>query len=335
MKPRFLLSSSLFVSLSFLAACGGGETVAATVDATLGLPVMTRPASWTEGKAALGKLLFFDGRLSSDGQMSCATCHVHELGWTDGKQFSAKVDGKLNTRNSPSLYNVAYQPHFYWDGRAPSLEANITAAWKGHMRGGADATEAVAAIAAVAGYAKDFQAAFGAAPGETSIVEALASFVRSLQSGGSRYDRFQGGKKDALTADEQAGMQLFQQACVICHAGALLTDHQFHNVGIGMTAETPDPGRNKVDTRAAPSSFKTPSLRSVSKTAPYFHDGSVATLEEAVRIRATGGIANPYLDPLMAPVKAKNFTADDISKIVAFLKSLASEESFTNPTLPQ
>ncbi len=250
------------------------------VSPTLGLPAMTRPASWSEAKAELGKKLFFDTRLSSNDKMSCSTCHEPERAFTDGQRFSTKVDGKVNTRNSPSLVNVGYQPLFYWDGRADTLEKNVGAAWKGHM--GGDPEKSPAAIVKVEGYAKEFQAVFGRAPTFDDMVDALSSFVRTLQSGGSRYDRFTNGDKSALNADEQAGMTLFLGTCASCHAGALFTDHQFHNVGIGMDAETPDPGRHKVDEKAALGSFKTPSLRSVSLTAPYFHDGSAATLADVV-----------------------------------------------------
>ena len=294
---------------------------------------MTRPASWSEAKAELGKKLFFDTRLSSNAKMSCSTCHEPERAFTDGQRFSTKVDGKVNTRNSPSLVNVGYQPLFYWDGRADSLEKNVGAAWKGHM--GGDPEKSPAAIAKVEGYAKEFQAAYGHAPTFDDMVDALSSFVRTLQSGGSRYDRFTNGDKSALNADEQAGMTLFLGTCASCHTGALFTDHQFHNVGIGMDAETPDPGRHKVDEKAALGSFKTPSLRSVSLTAPYFHDGSAATLEEAVTVMAHGGKANAALDPLLQPVKDRKFDDKQIAQLVAFLRALDGSGIFVKPTLPQ
>jgi cytochrome c peroxidase len=321
----------LFAVLA-IAACSTDATPTKKPAPDLGLPAMTRPAGYSAAKAELGKKLFFDTRLSSNGSMSCSSCHQHELGWTDGKSLSPKVDGSINTRHSPSLYNVGYQPHFYWDGRAATLEGNVEAAWKGHM--GGDPAAMAQKLAGIDAYGKEFQSAFGAAPSGPFMVEALASFVRSLVSGGSRFDQFQAGDTKALTADEQEGWKLFQQACVACHAAPLFTDHLFHNVGIGMTAANVDIGRKKIDDKAAIGSFKTPSLRSISKSAPYFHDGSVATLEEAVRLMAKGGLENEHLDPILGAVKARNYTDAEIGKLVAFLRSLDSVEDFVAPTLP-
>lgn len=326
---------SALAVLSVLASCGDDQA-AAKVDVAMGLPKMERPAGWSEARAELGKQLFFDTRLSSNAAMSCSTCHLHEHGWTDAKQFSTKVDGKVNTRNSPSLYNVGYQPLYYWDGRAPTMEANVAAAWKGHM--GGDADKMAETLKGVDAYAKSFQAAFGTAPTGELIVDALCAFVRSLQAGGTRYDAFVAGDTKALDADEQAGMTLFMANCAVCHTAPLFTDMKFHNVGIGMDAEQPDLGRKaakNAEPDAVEGAFKTPSLRAVGRTAPYFHDGSVATLEEAVRLMAHGGKANEHLDPILVNTLAKNPLDDSsIAKLVAFLKALDPREAFTAPKLP-
>lgn len=319
----------LFVAGSMLASCGGES--AAPVDvmkAPLGLEALTMVASegnpYTREKVELGKHLFFDTRLSSNGQMSCETCHVHEKGWTDGVQFSTKVDGSKNTRNSPTLYNLGYHTHLYWDGRAPSLEANIGAAWKGHMGGKPD--EMAQTLAGIAGYKDLFQKAFGAGPTGENIVQALASFVRSLRAGDSDYDRKQ------LSASAKVGQGIFNTRCVVCHNGALFTDLKFHNAGVGQTE---DIGRGKYD-ESKMGAFKTPTLRNVTKSAPYFHDGSVKTLEEAVTIMAHGGIDNPNLDPLFKiNASLDKLTDNQIKQLIEFLTALESREPFTKPTLPK
>lgn len=282
---------------------------------------MRKNADYTEAKAALGMKLFFDKRLSSNNTTSCETCHIHAKGWTDGIRFSTKVNGKKNTRNSPTLYNVGYHSKMYWDGRAPSMEANIGAAWKGHMGGSADV---VATINKIEGYKSEFQAAFGAEATDKNIPEALAHFVRTLRAGDSAYDRKEMDDK------AKAGKALFvgKAACVVCHVLPLFTDMTFHNTGAGESA---DPGRGKFD-KAMPGAFKTPTLRNIAKSGPYFHDGSIATLEAAVRFMVGGGKANPNLDPLLTK---KDLSDEEIGQLVAFLEALSSDEKFAKPTLPK
>ncbi|MCC6784378.1 MAG: cytochrome-c peroxidase [Planctomycetes bacterium] len=338
MNPRPILALAA-ITLLFPLACSGETPApgngAAAVDPLLGLPKPELPVGFSEAKAELGKQLFFEPRLSASGKTSCSSCHFPEQSWTDARAVSPKDDGKSNTRNSPSLANVARQPHFYWDGRAKTLEANVEAAWKAQMGGKPD--EVAAALAKVDGYAKAFQGAFNAGPTAAHMIEALAHFIRTLHSGGSRYDRFVAGDKSALSADEQAGHALFvgKAMCIVCHTTPLFTDHQFHNVGIGMDAATPDVGRQKVDEKAVLGAFKTPGLRSVSRTAPYFHDGSAATLEDAVRVMAQGGKANAHLDPLLKPIADAKLSDAEIAQLVAFLRALDGVEPFTKPVLPQ
>jgi cytochrome c peroxidase len=289
----------------------------------------------TEAKVALGKQLFFDPRLSGSGTMACVNCHLPEHAFTDQKPLSTKDDGKTNTRNSPTMYNVGYLDRLYWDGRARSLEGNVVAAWKAQLGGKPDAV--AAKLAAVDGYAKSFQAAFGQAPNEANIGQALAAFLRELRSGNSAYDRFVGGEADALDADQKQGWALFvgKGACITCHMPPLFTDRQFHNVGIGMKAETPDVGaaaKNAFDDPKKTGAFKTPTLRDVSRTGPYFHDGSAATLADAVRVMASGGLDNPHKDPLLMDRK---LSEAEIGKLVAFLKALDGKVPFAPPELPK
>lgn len=335
---RFVSSTALAVLALAFAACSGDESSSGSkvpVDPMLGLPKADRPVGFSAAKAELGKQLFFDPRLSASGTMSCASCHEPERAWTDGRAVSPKDDGKANTRNSPSLLGVWRQPQFYWDGRAKTLEANVEAAWKAQMGGKPD--EVAASLAKVEGYASGFLAAFGEGPSAAHLIEALAHFLRTLDAGGSRFDRFAAGDAGALSEEEKAGHALFmgRAMCVACHVPPLFTDHGFHNAGIGMGVEAPDPGRQKVDATAVLGAFKTPSLRSVSRTAPYFHDGSAATLEDAVRVMGAGGVENAHRDPLMVPVAAAKLSEGELGQLVAFLRALDGAEGFVKPALPE
>ncbi len=289
----------------------------------------------TLAKFELGKQLFFDTRLSGTGKTSCSSCHLPDKAFTDGRAKSPKDDGALNTRNSPTMCNVGYLDRLYWDGRAKTLEGNVLAAWKAQIGGKPE--EVAKLLAAVPDYMKAFTDAFKAPPSEATIVQALASFLRGLRSGDSAYDRFAAGKKDALDEAAQKGMELFmgKAGCIVCHTPPLFTDKMFHNVGIGMTAEKPDvgaAGEKAFNDPARTGQFKTPSLRDVAKTGPYFHDGSVASLKEAVTLMASGGIDNKHKDPL---AMNRNLSAEEIDQLVAFLEALSGNVPFTPPAVPK
>jgi len=337
--------SHCWLVLSLLGACSG-DSAQARVDemkTPQGLESVSliTPADnpLTAEKVQLGKQLFFDPRLSGTGTMSCSSCHLPELAFTDQKAVSKKDDGKDNTRNSPTMYNVGYLDRLYWDGRATTLEKNVLAAWKAQIGGKPE--EVAKKLAAVDGYSKAFQAAFGGPPSEDTIVKALASFLRNLRSGGSAYDRMQAGEKGALSEAATKGYELFtgKAGCLVCHTPPLFTDRKFHNAGIGMDAATPDVGaaaKNAFDDPKLTGAFKTPTLRDVAKTAPYFHDGSAKTLTEVVKIMAGGGKQNPHLDALLAPrLAAEPLTDAEIAQIVAFLESLTGKVEFVPPTLPK
>ena len=326
------------LALPLAHGCGGNDADAASVlEAPLGLEVfsLVEPADnpLTLAKAELGKMLFFDTRLSSNNQVSCQTCHQHDKGWTDGIPFSTKVGGAVNTRNSPTLYNVGYQELYYWDGRATSMENNVTAAWKGHMDGDTDAMSAT--LAGIPEYSAKFEEAFGEAPSGENIVMALTSFVRTLRSGNSAWDRYVAGDDSAVSEDVKKGQEIFmvKAACAQCHVPPLYTDMDFHNVGIGIHGDNPDIGRGKEGLDPTrPYAFKTPTLRSVTKTAPYFHDASMDDLEEVVRFMVDGGGENnPNRDEKLKPV---DLSEEEILQLIAFIRSLESTESFTPPTFP-
>lgn len=286
----------------------------------------------TPAKIALGKQLFFDPRLSRDDSVSCESCHFRNLGWTDAKKFSTRVGGVVNPRHTPTLYNVGYLTSWYWDGRAPTLERQIAAAWGGQM--GADPKVVAAKIAAVPGYATQFQQIFSGPPTADNIPMALAAYLRTLNSGLSPWDRYEMGDKRAVSQDAIDGNQLFngKGRCITCHHPGIYSDGQFHNIGLEAGKDKPDLGRNAVTQAVVDTSaFKTPTLRSVGISGPYFHDGSAATLEEAVRYMASGGKPDPNKSPLLT---SAGFTDAEVVKVAAFLRSLTSDEPLMKPTLP-
>src|ERR1041384_4966976 len=199
----------------------------------------------TPEKVALGRQLFFDKRLSGDGSRSCYSCHVCEHGLTDGLPKAIGAFNKQLTRSSPTLWNIGYHKMFYWDGRSPSLEKQAMAAWQGGNMGAKDhETEIVAKINGLQGYRSQFQKVFGGEATAENIMQALSAFERTIISGDTAWDRWQAGEQSAASDAAKRGFDVFKEAkCNNCHDGVLLTDQQFHNVGIGMDAPEPDKGR--------------------------------------------------------------------------------------------
>jgi cytochrome c peroxidase len=331
-----------------LVACGRSpqpETEAPVVWPEIrGYQAMVVPADnpMTPAKVELGKQLYYDNRLSGDGSRSCYSCHLEENGLTDGRPTAIGAYNVALTRASPTLWNIGYHSQFYWDGRSATMEAQARAAWAGGNMGvtGQDGKPSVNDIAArlnqIPGYRSQFQAVFGQDATPENIVMAITAFERTIVANDSAWIRFREGNESALSEEARRGYQLFtgKAQCANCHAGLLLTDLQYHNVGIGMRAANPDLGRFRATQNPADrGAFKTPTLMDVSKSAPYFHDGSVVTLEEAVDLMLRGGIANPDLDRTnLQPV---TLTATERADLLAFLRSLNAEYNVTQPTLPQ
>ncbi len=310
---------------------------------------MTVPADnpMTPEKIELGKKLFFDTRLSKTGKMSCESCHFPDQGWADREALSTKFDGNKNTRHTPTLINVAYYKQWYWDGRAPTLEAQATAAWKGQIGGDPDAV--AMALNGIDAYKNEFQKVFNGPATGDNIAKALATFVRTIKSENSPWDKYQAGDKSAVSEDAVKGFAVFSDTdkanCTLCHLPPLFTDTLFHNVGVGYDKPMPDLGRGKFLGDAAQKAgttdpnaetmqgaFKTPTLRSITETAPYFHDGRAKTLDEAVDFMLKGGIKNPHLDEKLKP---KMISKEERSQLIAFLKSLTPEyKPFEKPKIP-
>jgi cytochrome c peroxidase len=253
----------------------------------------------TPEKIALGRRLFFDRRLSRDGSISCSSCHDPERAFSDGRSVAVGVFGRRGRRNAPALINRGYGRLFFWDGRVASLEEQVLKPIEDPNE--MDMTVGEAALRV------------GLTPSEISL--ALASYVRSILSGDSRFDRFVNGDRAALSAEEQAGLQLFRGKanCVACHVGPNFTDERLHNTGVAWQ------GGGLSDRGAGHGDFKTPTLREVARTGPYMHDGSLASLEDVVEYYDRGGNRNPGLD---AEVRPLHLTAGEKKEIVAFLRCL-------------
>ena len=300
----------------------------------------------TPEKVALGHQLFFDARLSVDGSRSCYSCHQNEHGNGGETPMAIGAQEKPLTRHSPVIWNTAYFEAFYWDGRAGSLEAQAKGAWGGGNMGvGADNLDQKAAeIAKIAGYEKQFAKVFpeeGVTP--DTIAKAISAYERTLICNDTPYDRYAKGDDSALSDDQKAGWGVFmgKGQCVVCHTPPLFSSAMgvpgglYYNVGIGTKGKPEaevDVGRAKVSGNDADwAAFKVPSLRNVAKSAPYFHDGSVATLGEAVKIMAGGGIDNKNKSTLLTD---RGLSGEEMASLVAFLGALDCGGELKQPELP-
>lgn len=288
----------------------------------------------TADKAALGKLLFFDPRLSRDRSQSCATCHQPAHGFAEPRATSKGVRGVAGTRNAPTILNRLFSKEQFWDGRADDLEAQAHGPLTNPVEMAMPSDDAVVQrVRAVRGYAPLFAKAFGS-PGITMarLGQAIAAYERTVTTGDSPFDRWRAGDADAMRPSAVRGFAVFSGKgnCVVCHTGFNFTDEGFHNVGVGMDRKKPDLGRWLVTKQDADrGAFKTPTLRNVALTAPYLHDGSAATLREVIALYDRGGVANRWLAKEMKPLGLTPAEQDDL---LAFLESLTGD--VTNATPP-
>ena len=275
-----------------------------------------------EAASELGRRLFFEPALSADGEVACATCHQPEHGLADGLPRSVGVGGALTERNTPTLFNRALGQRFMWRGDAASLEEQALLPIANPLEMGLPVEQAVARLAEMEEYAGAFERALGGPPTEERLARALAAFVERLWLGDSPFDRFRAGERDALTPQERGGMWFFQSRgqCWRCHGGPNLTDEEFHNTGIGSVEGVPLPGRAALTgDEADRGAFKTPTLRGIELTAPYMHDGSLATLEEVVQFYREGARPNSHLSPHLAPIEMND---EEAANLLAFLRAL-------------
>lgn len=289
----------------------------------------TNPFSWK--KAELGRKLFFDKRLSSNGTVSCASCHQVPEAYGDASTLAVGIEKHVGKRHTPSIINVAYNDYQFWDGRVKTLEEQVLGPISNTNEMSLDKNEesayhdCVARVRQVKEYNSLFKESFGREECTLEdIAMAIATFERTILSGNSPYDRYRAGDKKALSAQQISGLNLFKKlGCVNCHLGDNFTNNRFENIGIGMNEPDPDLGRYIVTKNERDwGAFKVPTLRQVSQTAPYMHDGSLKTLEEVIDYYDKGGIPNRNLHSLMQPL---HLSDQDKKDLVAFLKSLDGE----------
>jgi cytochrome c peroxidase len=277
----------------------------------------------TEAKVRLGRKLFFDPILSADGTVACASCHAPTHGFAGPARLAVGVAGKQGTRNAPSLLNRAYGTSFFWDGRETTLEGQALHPIASPSEMGSNVADAVKRLQGHKDYPAQFAAAFVDGLTAANLARALASFERVLLSGNTRVDRFRSGEIHALTEGERHGLWLYESraGCWRCHSGGNFTDEDFHNTGVSWGKAPADPGRYLVTRQESDRGrFKTPSLRGLTATAPYMHDGSIATLEEVVEFYSRGAGKNANLDPAVVPL---GLSPTDVKDLVAFLKALS------------
>ena len=322
-----------------------------TLEAPLGLgPDLSEfvPADdpLTPAKVALGHQLYFDGRLSRDGTVSCATCHDPAKGWTDNAPVSTGIDGQKGNRSAPTIVNRLLGGTQFWDGRAASLEEQALGPIGNSIEMGFSVEEAVERLNGIEGYRVQFEAVFGGPASPDRIARAIAAFERTVISGASQNDYFEQAlpffdwepeededaeflarvdrildleKEHRMSAEAERGRELFfgKAKCSACHAGQDLTDELFHNIGIGMDAEQPDLGRfAETGEEADRGAFKTPSLRNIADTAPYMHDGSLATLLEVVEHYDGGATPNPWLSDKIFPLELTDAEKVDLVRFL-------------------
>jgi cytochrome c peroxidase len=318
----------------------------------------------TPQKIVLGEKLFFDGRLSADGTVACSTCHDPALAFTDGRPVSIGIKGRVGQRNAPTILNALYNKTQFWDGRAKTFEDQAVLPMTNHFEmGQPNLDAAVKQIAAIGEYQREFREVFGRPLNGADLARAIASYERSQISFDSPFDHFIAGEKTAISDSAKRGWELFntKARCNKCHAlsetkpdPTFFIDQDFHNIGIGIirhnvvalacqaeqlihsgNARAVDDAAIQTDMSALGrflvskkdsdiASFKTPSLRNVLITAPYFHDGSQATLWDAMDHYNKGdGLKNPWLDQDMQPLALSEQEIDDV---VAFMATLTSPQ---------
>lgn len=288
----------------------------------------------TPERVRLGRRLFFDARLSSDGTVACASCHDPAHGFASAAPLAVGIQGRAGTRNSPSLLNRAYGKSFFWDGRSKTLEEQSLEPIANPREMGASVSDVVARLKTDAEYRAAFDAAYPGGVTAENLRRALAAFERVLVSGGSPIDRFQAGDVAALSDSQRIGLWLFESRgqCWRCHRGPNYTDEKFHNTGVAALQAEPDAGRHAAThDEADRGRFKTPSLRDISRTAPYMHDGSVATLREVVESYNRGGGQVSGLDPAIKPL---GLTPEEVGHLVAFLQALDGADKPSGETTP-
>ncbi|MDF2788507.1 MAG: Cytochrome-c peroxidase [Neobacillus sp.] len=283
----------------------------------------------------LGRMLFFDLRLSGNNEVSCQTCHDPDMGYGDNQPTFDKFTGGNGARNSPTVINSGYYTSNFWDGRAASLEEQALGPIQNPDEMNQPLDELIKELSAIKGYQERFQAAFPDGINEQNIAKALAAFQRQIVVKDTPYDKFLEGDTEALTNQEVNGLRLFtgKAFCVTCHNGPNLSDNNFYNIGLN----TEDKGRQAVTGQEGDlGRIRTPGLYGITHTAPYMRDGSLSTLEDVIDYYDRGGDNHPnksfFIQKFMSPI---GLTDEEKADLLAFLKTLGGEPPiFTKPELP-
>ncbi|GGH60305.1 cytochrome c peroxidase [Filimonas zeae] len=316
----------------------------------LGKPPYPADNPWSKEKEQLGKLLFYDPRLSQSGQISCASCHDPELGWGDGRRVSYGHNRQTGRRNAMTVLNTAYYTHLFWDGRAGSLEEQSVFPVQDPKEMAQTLTAMVSNVRGIKGYREYFKKAFNSDSVTLNYIQqAIATFERSVVSHSSRFDQFVSGKSNALSNEEVMGMHLFRTKarCINCHNTPLFSDNQFHNDGQSLYgAKMQDLGRyettkDKKDLGV----FRTPSIREVAQTGPWMHHGNFPTLMDVIEYYNLGNpspiqkhvVIDSSTLPTTSPILRKlNLSLEERKCIEAFLRAISTtpRKPFA-PELPQ
>lgn len=284
----------------------------------------------TDEKIELGKKLFFDPRLSGNNKLSCMSCHAPGAGWGDGLKKFVGFEGVAGPRNSPTIINSGYYKENFWDGRATSLEEQALGPITSEIEMNQDLNELVEELNAVPQYVDEFNQVFNDQITVDNIAKAIAAFERTVVVKNTDFDKFLLGDNTAISDEAKEGMKLFvgKGSCISCHAGPLLSDHNYHNLGMNGDEGRYEITKKDVDKGA----FRTPGLRGVAHTAPFMHDGSLATLKDVVDYYNQGGGNHPNKSPLMKPL---GLTDDEVNALVAFLESMSGESpQVDTPEIP-
>ena len=302
----------------------------------LNLPNYAPTPQWGENNpmtvqsVELGKMLFFDKALSRDSTINCASCHFPEKAFTDGRKLSTGIRGQIVPRNAPALFNSLFGVSFFWDGGVPNLEMQALAPIQAHNEMDLTFPELIQRLSNDPVYVSKFQQAYGTGPTNAAVVRALANFQRSLVSFGSPYDRYFQGDTNALTASEKRGKDIFfgeNAECFHCHTGSNFTDESYMNNG--LYAVYADSGRARITNRSRDvGRFKVPTLRNIEMTAPYMHDGSLATLDDVLDHYTSGGKRHPNQSSLVRPFV---LTPQEREDLKAFLRSLTDHAFLNDP----
>lgn len=329
---RFLLPSVVLAAVISIAATDHMNALKRDYVRPTEIPF---PAAnpYTPEKAALGKALFFEPRLSGAENMTCASCHNPSFGW---EAPTATPVGALNTRlarQAPTVLNTAWGHEFFWDGRAATAEEQAKGPIEAEVEMNLPLDVAVSRLSDIADYRDWFAKVFperGITP--DTIVAAIATFERTVVASYAPFDAWIDGDEDAISEEAKKGFRLFngKAKCADCHGGWNFTDNAFHDIGTTTT----DVGRGKLEPNniKAQYAFKTPTLRDTAQRGPYMHTGELSTLEEVMYHYVAGGIDRPSRSPFMVPV---DLTDEEIHNIIAFLRTLSgSKQVVTLPVLP-